>query len=270
MIDLVQIVYSMNPYVKRDLIAAHMHIAPRTFVRNSIRTAFMYAICFAILAFFVTSKAGLPIFIPVIVFIVLGYIFLTMQFKIPQVRLLHRVKAIDNDVLFTGRFLLIKLSSGKPLLNALNDTSKSPGAASLHIKEIVDDINFGTPIEKALQSAVDNSPSRHFRNVIFQITNSLKVGLDVTENLAIILQEIEDEQALEIEKYGKKLNSIALFYMILAVVIPSLGMTIFMVVATLISFTINGWIYAIMLIFIIFVNFFFIMAFRQIRPAVDI
>jgi flagellar protein FlaJ len=270
MIDLVQMVYNMHPQIKRDLIAAHMKISPQDFIRRSLQSSFLYAVMLSLLSLMVVARAELPLFIPLIVFVAFFYIVLMLQLKAPQVRLSRRVKLIDNDVLFTGRFLLIKLSSGRPLLNALSDTAKSPGAASLHIKEIVDEINFGTPIEVALQLSVETSPSRYFRNVVFQITNALKVGLDVTQNLETVLSEIEAEQALEIEKYGKKLSSVALFYMILGVVIPSLGMTIFMVVATLVSIQINVWIYGLMLFFIIAVNFAFIIVFRQIRPAVDI
>jgi hypothetical protein len=92
----------------------------------------------------------------------------------------------------------------------------------------------------------------------------------VTSNLQSVLDEIENEQALEIEKYAKKLNTVALFYMIAAVVIPSLGLTIAMVVLSLISFQVNVLIYGLMLFFILIINIIFIMVFRGIRPAVNV
>jgi pilus assembly protein TadC len=268
--DIIGFVYRQNPHLKRDLIAAKMRILPYDFISRVLRSAFMYAILSAIFIAMPTFREGWWIGLPIVVFFFVFFFFYTTQMQLPRAKMFKRIKAIDNDILFTGRYLLIKLSAGKPLLNALDDTARSPGAASAHIKEIVDEINFGTPIEEALRVAAETSPSKYMRKILFQIHSAIRVGIDVTSNLQSVLDEIENEQALEIEKYAKKLNTVALFYMIAAVVIPSLGLTIAMVVLALISFPVNAFIYGVMIVFIIIINIIFIMVFRGIRPAVNV
>lgn len=268
--DLIQRIYKSYPRLKQELIAAHMKISPHDYIKRALRTSFIYAVLFTVIAAFPIIKIGFNVLLALPLGIIVFYFIMWVQFHLPRIILMRRVREIDNEVLFAGRFLLIKLGAGRPLLNALDDTAKSYGTASKYFKEIVDDINFGTPIEEALERAMELSPSRYFKKILFQINNALRVGIDVTENLATLLEEIELEQALEIEKYAKKLSSLALFYMIIAVVIPSLGMTIFIVVASLLSIPVGFAIYAIMIIFIVLVNLMFMSLFSSIRPTVNI
>ncbi len=268
--DIVGYVYRRQPSLKRDLIAAKMRIHPYDYIGKSLKQAFVYGLLVAIIVSFPTMREGWPLFFPVIAFVVIFWFFFTSFMKMPRSKILRIIKDMDNDILFTGRYLLIKLSSGKPLLNAMDDTAKSPGAASRYIKEIVDEVNFGTPIEEALKEASELAPSRFMRKILFQIHSALRVGIDVTSNLQIVLDEIEHEQALEIERYAKKLNSLALFYMIAAVIIPSLGMTISMIILSLVSFEVNVFIYSAMIAFIIVINVIFMLLFRGIRPAVSV
>jgi pilus assembly protein TadC len=167
--DVIGFVYRRHPHLKRDLIAAKMRIAPYDFISKVLRTAFTYAALSGIFVLMPTIKEGWWFGLPIVTFVLVFLFFYSTQMQLPKTKMIKRVKAIDNDVLFTGRYLLIKLSAGKPLLNALDDTARSPGAASAHIKEIVDEINFGTPIEEALRVAAENSPSKYMRKILFQI-----------------------------------------------------------------------------------------------------
>lgn len=274
MVDIIHSVYRQFPSLKHDLLAAHMDVAPELYVKKTLRSCTLYAGSFSALSFFPLAKAGFSIpFVLLslpIIFAVIFIFMMTLQFNIPRAIVKGRGREIDNEVLFAGRYLLIKLSSGKPLFNALIDTSQSYGVASKYFKEIVDDINFGTPLEIALNNAMELSPSKYFKKILFQINNALKVGIDITRNLEIVIGEIENEQALEIEKYAKKLSSIALFYMLGAIVLPSLGMTIFVVIASMLAFKITLPVYIVMIVFIIAVQLFFISVFRQIRPSVNV
>jgi hypothetical protein len=40
------------------------------------------------------------------------------------------------------------------------------------------------------------------------------------------------EQKISVQDYGKKLNPLAMFYMMIAIIIPSLGVTMIVVLAT--------------------------------------
>jgi pilus assembly protein TadC len=181
-----------------------------------------------------------------------------------------RAKKIDKDVLFAGRFLLIKLNSGKPLINSLMDASQSYGVANTYFKDIVRNIDLGTPLEDALEKAMDSCPSKKMGRVLFQINNALRIGIDVTQNLEAVLEEIANEQLVEIQRYGKKLSSLTLFYMLVAVVAPSLGITMFMVVAGLVSLDIGPSTFFVFSFFLVLIEFVFLSLFKSIRPNVNI
>ena len=223
-----------------------------------------------LLSFFVFDKAELPKFLLVLVFIAGFFIFFKFNFLKIKGRIQTRRKEIDKEVLFIGTFLLIKLYAGRPLLNALTETSKSSGLVARYIKEVVDDINTGSPIETALENALLYSPSEKLKKILFQINNALKLGIDVTKPLESVIQEIEDEQELEVKRYSKKLNSLVIFYMLLAIVLPSIGMVIFLVLSSFISLTINLGKMIVILFFIALLQVIFISMFESIRPNVNL
>jgi len=60
----------------------------------------------------------------------------------------------------------------------------------------------------------------------------LKTGAEVADSLRKTLSQITQEEIIEIKEYGKKLNSLVMFYMIVACVIPSLGVTMIVIVSS--------------------------------------
>ena len=246
-----------------------MPISPTAFIARSLKSSAMYSLMLSILGAFPLVKAGFSPVLAVFIFPISFLIMYNMQLKIPKATIKKRGKEMDNEVLFASRYLLVKIASGRPLFNALIDASESYGVASKYFKEIVDNITFGTPIEKALEDAVELSPSTGFKKVLFQILNALKTGTDVTRSLQNTIEEIEDGQALEIERYSKKLSSIAMFYMLLAIVIPSLGLTMFVIITALLSIKLSAAVYIVLAVFIAMTQMFFISVFKSIRPSVN-
>ncbi|MBW2990471.1 type II secretion system F family protein [Candidatus Woesearchaeota archaeon] len=256
--------------LKKKLILVGINKRPEEFMNQCLRNAIIVGLAVGVFGFFLVQKRGLPVlFIPFIatIFFFLSY---TILLKSVDTKISKKAKEIDKDVLFAGRFLLIKLNSGKPLINSLMDASQSYGVANTYFKEIVRDIDLGTSLEKALEKATDACPSRKMKRVLFQINNALKIGIDVTQNLEAILEEISNEQLIEIQKYGKKLNSLTLFYMLLAVVVPSLGMTMFIVVAGLVSLNISASSFFVFIFFLLLIELAFLSIFKSIRPHVNI
>ncbi len=261
---------SKFPHLKHQLRVAHMATKPEAFIKRALTRAALGSFLLSILLAMLISKTngswGLWAFVTVAMF--LGGFWLGM--KKPLILARKRAVDIDREVLFAGRFLLIKLHSGKPLVNALIEAAQSYGVASKYFAEIVRDIELGTTLEDAIERSMTYTPSDAFRKILFQIHNALRLGIDVTQSLEAVLEDITKEQLLEIERYGKKLPSATLFYMLLAIVFPSLGMTIFTVIMTFTSITMNMTSYMVVVLFLAIINFLFITVFRAIRPKVNI
>ncbi len=249
---------------------AHLKQTPREFINKNLKLSMLYSFLITVLFFFVLDKAGLPLLLLLPAFIFFYISFFGFGFLKIKAQIKKRASEIDREVLFAGRYLLVKLYSGRPLLNALVDTSKSYGVASKYVKEIVDDIDTGNPIEKALQKAMVYSPSEKFKKILFQVNNALRLGIDVTKPLESVIEEITAEQEIEVKRYGKKLNSIVIFYMLLAIVVPSIGMTMFIVISSFINFKIGFKEFFVVILFIVIIQLIFISAFRTIRPQVNL
>jgi flagellar protein FlaJ len=82
---------------------------------------------------------------------------------------------------------------------------------------------------ESLEVMARENPSLHFRRILWQVINALKSGADVAVTLKEIVDSMLVDQRVAIKKYGSELNPLALFYMLLVVIFPTLGI-IFMLV----------------------------------------
>jgi len=259
-----------NPELKKKLRMARLEVTPEDFVKQSISMTIGMSFSLTVILFFLFDKSGGPVFLLPFIFLIFLSLFYRFNMLKINSRINKRKKDIDKDVLFAGRYLLVKLNSGEPLMNALIDAASSYGVANQHFKEIVKDIELGKPIERALTEAAEYSPSAKFRKILFQIGNALKIGIDVTQFLDATLNEIADEQLIEINRYGKKLSSITLFYMLFAVVLPSLGLTIFIIIASMASIQVDATFFGVILFFLAILQGMFLIIYRSSRPNINL
>lgn len=269
-IGFVNMVASHFPTLKRDLRISHLPYTPIEYVNKKLKLTALYSFFFTALFFFVLQKAKLSVYLLLPIFIILFILLFEYSLISIKAKIKKREREINKEVLFVGRYLLVKLYAGRPLLNALIETSSSRGVASKYIKEIVDDISTGSTIEDALNNAMIYSPSDKLRKILFHINNALQLGINVTKPLESVLEEITKEEELEIRKYGKKLNTLVIFYMLAAVILPSLGVAMLIVISSFISFPIDLNALLVFVFFVVVLQFIFIALFRSIRPMVNL
>ena len=261
---------SFFPMLKRDLRIAHLPYNSTEYVNKNLKLTALYSFLFTVLFFFVLQKAKLSVYLLLPIFMILFLLLFEYSILSVKAKIKKREREINKEVLFVGRYLLVKLYSGRPLLNALVETSSSKGIASKYIKEIVDDIGTGSTIEDALNNAMIYSPSAKLRRILFHINNALQLGINVTKPLESVLEEITREEELEIRKYGKKLNTLVIFYMLAAVILPSLGVAMLIVISSFINFHIDLISLLVFVFFIVVLQFIFITLFKSIRPMVNL
>lgn len=260
-----------NHGIEKQLRIAKLSKTPEQFFREIINLSLVVGIVVTLsVGLFLQSFLAVSFPFLVLLFVLSTMIAYQYFKRIPQVYIRKRQRDIDREVLFAGRYLLVKVESGMPLLNSLEDAARSYGIASKYFAEIVDDIKTGTPIEEALEHAREHSPSQYFKMILSELITSLRTGVDVSQPLRAILQQITKEQMLEIKEYAKKLNAFVMIYMVLGTVLPSLGMTMFVIVGTFlqINFT-QGLAFTFLFIFA-FLQYFFIAALRSMRPLVNL
>ncbi len=162
-----------------------------------------------------------------VVFILLFFILLFFFFNyfmfLPDVKIIKRVRQIDYNLVFAGRHLLIALKSGLPLFDSLLGLTSGYGEVSIEFKKIVEKITLGMPPNQAMKEVATKNPSMAFRRIIFQLVNAMSSGSDLTDSLAVVLDQVSKEQIITLKTYGQKLNPVVMFFMIFGIIFPSLG-----------------------------------------------
>jgi hypothetical protein len=264
-------VKKLFPNLAVDLRRAAIKVPEDRYIGNASRFSFMVALLISafILLVLLKQKATLLWLIPV--FIVFFMLMLYVILSVPKSRIKMRRAAVESDLLYSARFFLLKLESGTPLLNALIDVSRLSTKSSKFFEEIVSDVYLGTPIEKAIDNAIDFSVSPALTKILEEIKNSLKTGTDIDKELKVTLDDITKLHVIQIQAYGKKLSPLSMFYMIMGTILPSIGAAMLVIASAFLPGVINTIDMKILsfLIFIVAViQGFFILLFKSLKPEV--
>ena len=257
------------PNLKAKLKKSGMKDEPEEFVKKTFLTAFYMATGIIVFLFLILAKynvlKGILFILPPILFI---FIFLYML-KLPDTLIGKKEKEISKEIVFAGRYLIIELESGVPLYNAMINISKNYEVIGRYFKEIVDKVDLGTSMEEALNEAVEFIPSSDFRRLLWQILNSLRTGSNIAQSLNGVVDQVVREQAIQVNEYGRKLNPLAMFYMIIAVILPSIGVTMLIILSSFIEFELSLTLLMVIAFFLGFVQFMFLSIVKFSRPAIE-
>lgn len=257
------------PNLKVKLKQAGMDDKPEDFIKKTFVSAFYMTTGLVVFLFLILAKLNV---VKGVFFVIIPLIFMVMFFymiRLPDVRISKKEKDISKEIVFAGRFIIIELESGVPLYNAMVNVSKNYEIIGRYFKEITDKVDLGTSMEDALNEAVEFIPSNDFRKILWQMINSIRTGADVAKSLYSVMEQITRDQITEVNKYGKKLNPLAMFYMIVAVILPSLGITMLIILSSFIQFELSLTILISLACFLGFVQFMFIAMVKFSRPAIE-
>lgn len=158
----------------------------------------------------------------------------------PKVQAKTRARRVEQELPYAMRHLLIEIKSGVPLYNAIVAASEGYGECSVELKQIVLEINAGKPEIQALEDSIFRNPSVAYRRSFWQLLNAVKTGTNIETSLDNTVKNMLKDQLLSIKKYGQELNPWTLMYMMFAVIMPSLGITFFMILSTFTGMSLSG------------------------------
>ncbi|MBR9675869.1 type II secretion system F family protein [Candidatus Woesearchaeota archaeon] len=254
------------------LLQASIQDSPREFIRKTFFIAgyatFAAFIIFFLFFSFLSLKAKILIllfFLPACFIFVFNYFL-----RYPDVKIKKLEREINKEIIFAGRFLIIELESGISLYKAMINMISNYEVVGQYFKEIIDRVSMGTTMEEAMNLEVETIPSSNLRKVFWQMLNSLKTGSDIVNSLDSVIEQIIREQQIEVQEYGRKLNPLAMFYMMIAVIVPSLGMTMLVVIATFIGIKLSLAVLLSITGLLGFVQFMFVAMIKSARPPVEL
>jgi len=151
----------------------------------------------------------------------------------PKVIINRRVRNLEKNLLFALRNILIQIRSGVPIFNAMVSVARGNyGQISDEFKYVVEKVEAGSSVIDTLEEIAVRNPSMYFRRALWQLVNALKSGSDVAENLSNVIQSLSKEQIVQIRRYQSTLNPLAMMYMMIAVIAPSLGITVMIILSS--------------------------------------
>jgi flagellar protein FlaJ len=259
------------PNMERDLIQAEMedHDAVRH-IAESLYNGLKFGIVFS----FMLIAAGIMLedaqlqswgtfSFPVV------FLFFTFLFaKRPRIKAKKRTRRLEKELPYALRHVLIEVEAGVSLYRAMVSVSDGYGEASNEFERIINQINGGKSEIEALENAIMRNPSEQYRKALWQIINSLKSGSDVSDTLETLVESIMKEQIMSVQKYGKELNPYTMIYLMIAIIMPSLGITFIMIMSTITGMTIGNNLFYMILVGLVIFQIVFINMITSKRPMV--
>ncbi|MFH1721447.1 MAG: type II secretion system F family protein, partial [Candidatus Altiarchaeota archaeon] len=166
--------------------------------------------------------------------VVMGFVAFFYLLSYPKMIVARRISNINRNLLFAIQTMQVQIQGGLPVFNAMVMVADGEfGAISGEFKKVSEKVKSGESIIGCLEEMAQRNPSRYFSRVCWQISNSIKSGSSLAEDLGVVVDFLSAEQIIEIKKYGGQLNPLAMLYMMIAVIVPSLGVTVLIVISSL-------------------------------------
>lgn len=206
----------------------YLGIVLRTFV-NSFLFSFVLvtaALGFIGISFFYLIGVGIALMFS-------GFISFS-QLAYPRVFVMKREKDMEKNLIFALEDISIQLSSGIPLFHILTNISASNyGELSVEFKKAVKRIGAGEPEAEVLADIGQSNHSVFFKRTLWQISNGLNTGSNMSSIIKESIKTLEDEQMIQIQDYGNKLNPLIMMYMLASVIVPALSVSFITVVSSM-------------------------------------
>jgi len=201
----------------------------------------------------------------------IGFLAFFYIIQYPMLIISKKIRDLDRHLLFALRHMQVQVKSGIPLFDGLVSISNGDyGLISEEFKKCVKKISTGLSETNALEELVFKNPSLYFRRVIWQITNAIRTGADLADTLDAIVDNLANEQKVAIRRYGSQLNPLSMMYMMLAVILPSLGITFLVLLSTFSGFTVSEIIFWFILTILIVFQFSFVGLVKSRRPTIEL
>ena len=132
----------------------------------------------------------------------------------------------SRDLLFALREIMMTVKSGVPLFTAMRNVGGADyGYVSQDFRWVAQQIESGVSERDALKNLAIRTESEYLKRALWQVVNAMESGAAMGNALSGIVESAEEYIYRDIKNYTSNLNFLILIYMLVAVVVPSLGVT---------------------------------------------
>lgn len=228
------------PFLKLHLHQSNIDYTPQKYLAMCLASLFSFFIlvCFALTSLLLIFNIKKAFMMGITVAIILAAFAFLQQIFYPKMLANKKIRGIEQNLLPALQNILVQLNSGVPLFTILvNISTEDYGEVSDEFRMAVKEINAGRPQIEALEDMAAKNPSLYFRRAVWQIINGMKAGSNIGSVIEGVIDGLGEEQLLQIRNYGSQLNPLAMFYMLLAVIIPALSVTFVTMISSFLALT---------------------------------
>lgn len=199
-----------------------------------------------------------------------SFFLLFSQLNYPKIYSFRKALNIEKNLIPALQDILVQLESGVPIFQIIANIATSDySGVSKEFGKAVNAINSGTPQIDALEDLIKRNSSVYFKRVLWQISNSLRSGSDMAIVVKDSIDNLNKEQAIQIQSYSSKLNPLIMFYMLIAVILPSLGLTFLTIISSMLglSGSMIKLMYIAVFIFVVLIQIMFLGMIKTRRPS---
>jgi flagellar protein FlaJ len=169
-------------------------------------------------------------FFPALVTLVLLFLVFILY---PRILVRKAVEAVDRDLVYALKDILIQISSGVSLFEAMKNISNSEhGMVSKEFGLVVQDINAGEAQDVALEKLAVRTESEFMKKTIWQIVLALRSGSSLQGTVKNLVDNMRQYQSAKVKSYTQEMNLWILLYLVVAIAIPSLGATLITILSS--------------------------------------
>ena len=258
-----------RPSLKLELFQAEMDILPKSYSSIVVLTTIFYFFMITSMVFLtgLFIRGSPELLLPFSMGGVFSLFVFSYLMRYPKFMAIRRVKSLERDLLNALQHILIEIKSGISLFNSLIGVTDGYGEVSDEFMIVVKEINAGVSEINALERASLRNPSFHFRRSLWQIINAMKAGSNVASALESIVDTLTKEQLIAIRKYGQELNPFTLMYMLIAVIMPTLGITFIIILSSFAGILVPSEMFPLILLVLAIFQYFYMGIIKTKRPV---
>ncbi len=259
-------------FVEKELDRIESDMAAKEYVSICIFNGLFYAVLVFALAFAVLHRVEIKNdwILALLAGITAGGAVFGFALVYPRWLANKRINSIDKELLFAARHLRVQVSAGVPLFESLVSASHGYGAVSHEFDKIVVTVQAGTNLADALEASALKTPSYYYSRILWQLANGVKAGTEIGPVLSDIVDFLAEEQRIEVRNYGSQLNSLAILYLMVCIIVPTISLIFLMVISSFVDLPITDTVLGMILAGMVFIQYMFIGLIENRRPAVSI
>lgn len=230
--------YKKESKLSENLLNAEAKFTPKEYLGITFQLMFNTFIIVFILTTSILSFANVePYFLFGLIIAITFSLFVLFSLLVyPRVFVLRKQRNIEKNLLSALEDILVQLNSGIPLFTVLvNISDAGYGELSNEFKKAVKKINAGSPEQEVLEELSKTTSSLYFKRSLWQISNGMNAGSDMSLVVRDSIKALNEEQLIQIQNYGNKLNPLMVFYMLIAVIIPALSITFLTILSSMVG-----------------------------------